>query len=1151
MALEVSGEALWVFLNENGIVVPEDWKAVLSATKYDSLHLLSNLEDSDIDEIRTFMRQEYHQLIDENEIKAIYGVYARKPEKFELTGGQKKSIKGKVLGCKSLLSKLHRKRSLTTEKDPTKMLKTKPTTVKNAASLECSSAARDKIVMDLKYNLECNVEAYLSSNVPELSDENGKITVVANITHISGSQYMAKICCPAASNKKKPCDYMGIIHMNNHRNWNTSNFYKHCKLHVKCTSQKSVKDYFNTSKDSEDRLEDDDEITNIVSRKRKSNIVDSDEEGNSNPDSDLESIHPNDDSEAQNRQEERRDRDYFSRSNRRKRVLLQSAQDNPKVTTFFPILNNDQVLAKENQLLQNKIVEIMQLKDNTKFELQGFVKDLVDCAIANQGRTSKHAWRYPDSVKEASVVFYALGGAQLYSLVNALMPLPCKSTVKSQLYSTDVIKEGEFRFAQLREYLDSRNEPRKVTLSEDGTNINGKIVYNSATNEVSGFVLPLDSNGVPIVGSFPATDAEVMASYFKHNEASKTAYIYMAQPVSGKSPPFCLAIFGTDNKFTASSILTRWPWIISEAAKVGIEIVGFASDGDGRLMKVMRIRTFSISPRSPWEWFRSNLILPQVHFQDFVHLLVKLKSRLLKPSIIIPFGGSILASKGHLKELITKAGKDVHELTNCYLNSKDKMNFRSAEKLCSPKVTKALEESVPHSQGTILYLQMMREVFLSCADPGLAPLARIELIWKWVFFCRIWRKWILSQKGYSLSHNFITANAYYCIELNAHALVQLIVKFRDYEEPELFKPWLFSSQQCESAFRSWRSLTSLLWTQINCCMLEMQHKQRRVDYLTAALFNMRQRYELPPHLRAFEAVKNKEFIFSSLPENYEIERAAHSAFQTAVKYAMDVKLISKPLKAMPTCPIPVVVESEPELDNEDEDEGTGLIITGEESPPGEPEDDDEIFADLSLDVDEDIFLSTQSGLKTFNNVDLSPSSIFVKVKNNEGGTSIIKKSTFCWLLSTGDTSLSSDRLLRVQAKPVNHTFPSATSVKAPTVESIVNVGDWCAFYDEKKSLCFGRVLSFSFMSGTTWKNQEYMGTSAKVPSSGRKVGCLCTWYSPQACGRNTFLQMISMDLEGYYDIDNYICTVPRPVLNEDKVKLMCSLKDIRKLCSSK
>ena len=48
-----------------------------------------------------------------------------------------------------------------------------------------------------------------------------------------------------------------------------------------------------------------------------------------------------------------------------------------------------------------------------------------------------------------------------------------------------------------------------------------------------------------------------------------------------------------------------------------------------------------------------------------------------------------------------------------------------------------------------------------------------------VFFARYWRQWIVCCKKYSLETNHISLNSYICIELNAHALILLLMLLRD------------------------------------------------------------------------------------------------------------------------------------------------------------------------------------------------------------------------------------------------------------------------------------------------------------------------------------------------------------------------------------
>jgi len=211
--------------------------------------------------------------------------------------------------------------------------------------------------------------------------------------------------------------------------------------------------------------------------------------------------------------------------------------------------------------------------------------------------------------------------------------------------------------------------------------------------------------------------------------------------------------------------------------------------------------------------------------------------------------------------------------------------------------------------------------------------------------------------------------------------------------------------------------------------------------------------------------------------------------------------------------------------------------------------------DVELDVDEDMCISQtlQSGLRTFNNVAFTPTSPFVKVPSLNGGEEVVKKSTYCWLLSKGHTQLSNDRLQRVKAAGVQHKHQTSNLHSVEKNEEVA-IGQWCAFVSEERRIIFGRILSFSFLGGSSWKNQEYSGNSAAIsrPAGERDVGCLCSWFAYKSSGRKIILQDVSLDLQGYFDIKHYICNVPRPTLGEDgKLALSCCLKDIRDLAKGR
>ena len=114
-----------------------------------------------------------------------------------------------------------------------------------------------------------------------------------------------------------------------------------------------------------------------------------------------------------------------------------------------------------------------------------------------------------------------------------------------------------------------------------------------------GFVLPLDSNGLPLVDSFLAVSYKAIEEMFHCASKAKYAYVYMAQPLSLTAPPFCLACIGSDNRFTAQHVLLRWKYIYEECARRDMLLLSFGGDGDSRVMSAMKQSVSLLSLKEP------------------------------------------------------------------------------------------------------------------------------------------------------------------------------------------------------------------------------------------------------------------------------------------------------------------------------------------------------------------------------------------------------------------------------------------------------------------------------------------------------------------------------------------------------------------------
>ena len=142
----------------------------------------------------------------------------------------------------------------------------------------------------------------------------------------------------------------------------------------------------------------------------------------------------------------------------------------------------------------------------------------------------------------------------------------------------------------------------------------------------------------------------------------------MAQALSKQISAFCLACVGTNNRFSADDVLKRWKHIYLQRKAHGITVVSFGADGDTRALKAMKtlcqlLNTFDkdmlkLSPSSVAEveccskqwnsWFKVQHPINLSYVQDPVHVAVKLKTRVTKPSVILPLG-NYLAGIHHLR----------------------------------------------------------------------------------------------------------------------------------------------------------------------------------------------------------------------------------------------------------------------------------------------------------------------------------------------------------------------------------------------------------------------------------------------------------------------------------------------------------------------
>lgn len=630
---------------------------------------------------------------------------------------------------------------------------------------------------------------------------------------------------------------------------------------------------------------------------------------------------------------------------------------------------------------------------------------------------NKHGYRYNDpKLNMYATYLRMIAGPLAYETIqkNLECALPALVSVNRYINASGYrMNEGILRTEELQLYLTERSLQPTVVLSEDATRITGRVQYDKRSNQLIGFVLPLNSaNGLPIPFKYPARNAEEILNHFSgENEVATFMNVIMAQPLANV-PPFCLTIFGSNNKYSSMDVARRWKHIVNELTEIGIKVLVISSDSDPRYNKAMRDLS-GLGNKTQIDWFSSNRNLEGPFFvQDPTHIGTKMRNFFLSTlyaSRIVPFG-KYFVDLGHLHALMENFSKDQHLLTPSTLNPLDRQNFNSVLRICNERVTILLKDAIKNSDGTYQYLQIMRDVISSFIDPNLTPIQRIRKIWYSVFLIRMWREFIVSNKKYTLKENFISANCYVCIELNAHELVKCLLHLREIDRPELFYPHLFESQACESTFRLLRSFTTTYSTVINCSMKESISRVFKIHLQNQIVHSTSSHFVYPRSKKSCTQTSNhklptKEEIIK------EIQFCKKLAEKTAVKLGL-IKKINKNQSCYP-CSIKPNVESKQQRTKSKPQ----TLPLNARPPPYKLK-----FTDLKN-------IQLKNYARDVSSDAIDATSSYVEVVCDDGKRVVVKKTSLCWLLGPDCRKMSSDRLLRVKYSISNPTSKSKSKQK--------------------------------------------------------------------------------------------------------------------------
>lgn len=529
--------------------------------------------------------------------------------------------------------------------------------------------------------------------------------------------------------------------------------------------------------------------------------------------------------------------------------------------------------------------------------------------------------------------------------------------------------------------------------------------------------------------------------------------------------------------------------------------------------------------------------LRNMHFiQDTIHAGLKLRNRILKPGIILPFGNK-LVSVAHLKMLINDAPKDEHSLVLKDVCTDDKQNYRALQKIMHPNVSSALSKYVINSEATIMYIKICSDVTSCFCDIELSPLERIHKIFHALILLRIWRKWIELSGTYCVRTNFVTENAYQCVEINAHNLVSIIKFFRDRQIEDLFMPTLMSSQPCEETFRTLRSMGMVNFTKINFTLLEVLHMASRVELLNNIVY--------------FKLANSQ----ISLPRN-KISDASRNSF----KLPSDSEIIEIILKAKGEA-ITHAKEFGMEANGSDIDKASIKrpdIFNSHRSRKRKNESESDSDSDYD---NETPILSTHSATKSYPHENAQfESSPFVRISNDIGEDRTIRKSTFVWLLTDSTQKLSNDRLKRVKGTPKKKSCVRRldfSALKHPEMRLIENeqikIGEWCIFNHQEQNdttrLLLGNILAFQYITGKKQSEKQYTWDYAPTvfedddDTKARGLEVLATWLAIDSEGNlSTTDSMNSF----YINIDFYKASLSNPPIVNEQLSLLNFKTDLLK-----
>ncbi|KAJ8681009.1 hypothetical protein QAD02_016796 [Eretmocerus hayati] len=493
-----------------------------------------------------------------------------------------------------------------------------------------------------------------------------------------------------------------------------------------------------------------------------------------------------------------------------------------------------------NNPLFERMDEMMEDSDDLPDEIENASADstfmrMLTTSLKQNANKVESQRTYPDAMIKFCMYTYFNGGTMAYQVLSLGLPIPPLETIHQRIKSTKPRVDGEFEIRGLKEFLKARKLPPNVWISESVTKCVQRFQYNARDNEVAGFVRHLDENGMPRAHTFRMRSVDDLKRYLKDEKPASILYCYMAQPIAVDAPPYCLALFGSDESFSSEDCLKRWDTIARLLEQERITVLGFSSEDDPRLLKAMcmksRLGEESLTNATNISGFCAEYLPNQICIQDPVTSVVsKLFNRFLLSTTTLTIGEHG-ANLGNLADLVDDFPKDKHQLTHVMLSPKKDFNLETVVKVCHSRVIKLLK-NIPESEGTVEYLKLMNMILHSYLSTKMSPLMRIYCMWYPVFFLRLWHTSLGEPTDNSVIEKFIPFDTYVSIEINAHSLVNLILKNMNKPNPDQsLLLWQCSTKICKELFKMLRTPDCYYRHAVNCTPLEALRKVQRIELI--------------------------------------------------------------------------------------------------------------------------------------------------------------------------------------------------------------------------------------------------------------------------------------------------------------------------------